>query len=135
MSEPRPEQPINRLQDLILTRLLALGDESGPMSVREAARRAEGLISYETLRNLARGVRHSGRLTDRVAEGLAVALQIPQAKVYEVMGSPMPGQPWRWPDRFGRLGPRQRALVEDVASAILESYEQGRRDAEKSPEQ
>lgn len=120
--------PVERLQDLILTRLAELGDEKGPMSAREAARRAEGLVSYESLRNLARGVRHTGRITDRVAEGLSRALQVPVSRVYAAAGIQQPGQRWRLPDRFDRLPIEQRRIVEDVASAILEAYEKGRRD-------
>lgn len=120
--------PVERLQDLILRRLAELGDESGPMTAREAARRAEGLVSYETLRNLARGVRHTGRITDRVAEGLARALQVPVAKVYEAAGVQQPGENWEWPERFNRIPVSSRRLVEDVAAALLEAYDRGRRD-------
>lgn len=120
--------PVERLSDLILTRLAELGDETGPMSAREAARRAEGLVSVETMRNLARGVRHTGRITDRVAEGLARALQVPVSRVYAAAGIPQPGARWRLPDRLDRLPVEQRRLVEDVAAALLESYEKGRRD-------
>jgi hypothetical protein len=124
VTEPGPAE---RLQDLILSRLHELGDKTGPMSAREAARRADGLVSYETLRNLARGVRHRGGISDRVAEGLARALQVPTARVYEAAGVPSPGERWQWPRRFDRLNPSQRALVEDVAAAILEAEERGRR--------
>ena len=120
--------PVERLSDLILVRLAELGDENGPMSAREAARRAEGLASVETIRNLARGVRHTGRITDRVAEGLARALQVPVSRVYAAAGIRPPGERWRLPERFDRLPVEQRRLVEDVASALLESYERGRRD-------
>lgn len=120
--------PVERLQDLILRRLAELGDETGPLSAREAARRAEGLVSYETLRNLARGVRHTGRISNRVAEGISRALQVPVTKVYEAAGIQQPGDRWRLPERFDRLPVEQRRLVEDLASALLESYERGRRD-------
>lgn len=121
--------PVQSLQTLVLSRLQALGDETGPMTAREAARRSEGMVSYETLRNLARGVRHTGRITDRVAEGISLALQVPVAKVYEAAGAPVPGERWKWPQRFDRLDPAQRSLVEDVAAALLEAREKGRRDA------
>lgn len=118
--------PVDRLQHLILARLVELGDESGPMTAREAARRASGLVSYETLRNLARGTRHTGRITDRVAEGLARALEIPVAQVYAAAGAPSPGARWEWPRRFDRLPPAQRQIVEDVAAGMLEMYDRGR---------
>lgn len=120
--------PVERLQDLILTRLQQLGDKDGPLSAREAARRAEGLVSYETLRNLARGVRHTGRITPRVAEGISRALQVPVERVYRAAGVPQPGEGWDWPERFNQLNRAQRQVVEDVASALLEAMEKGRRD-------
>lgn len=113
---------------MILTRLQQLGDKDGPMTAREAARRAEGLVSYETLRNLARGVRHTGRISDRVAQGISLALQVPLAKVYEAAGAQQPGERWEWPERFDRLDPAQRQIVEEVAAGFLEAYEKGRRD-------
>lgn len=123
---PVSDDPVDRLQDLILTRLQQLGDRSGPMSAREAARRADGAVSYETIRNLARGVRHRGRITDRVAAGLAKAIDVPVERIYEAAGAPTPGQRWQWPERFDRLNPSERSLVEDVAGAILDAYDRGR---------
>lgn len=122
---------MDRLQELILTRLQQLGDRTGPMSAREAARRSGGLISYESLRLLARGdtKRHKGRLTDRTVQGLAKALEVSEAKVYDAIGASAPGGPWEWPQRFERLGPSQRQLVEDIAAALLSAYEQGQQDA------
>lgn len=127
------DEPVDQLQQLILTRLRELGDESGPMSAREAARRAEGLMSLETFRLLARGrgSRHRGRITDRVAEGLALALQVPVARVYEAAGVPSPGRRWDLPERFDRVPPAQRQLLEELAAALLNSYDQGYRDALK----
>jgi hypothetical protein len=121
------QSPINRLQELVLTRLTELGDSSGAMTAREAARRANWEVSYETLRNIARGVRHNGRLTDRVAMGIAKALDVPPERVYAAAGLPQPGSPWEWPERFNRLSPNHRALVEEVASALLEADTRARR--------
>lgn len=127
------EEPVDRLRELILTRLRELGDANGPMSAREAARRAEGYMSLETFRLLARGRggRHRGGISDRVAEGLSVALQVPVARIYEAAGTPMPGTRWQWPERFDRLSPAQRQLVEDVAAALLLAYQEGRRDGNR----
>lgn len=116
------------LQDLVLTRMAELGDRSGPISAREVARRSNNLISYETLRAIARGL-HSGRISDRTAEGLSIALQVPAARVYEAAGINQPVGRWQWPARFDRLDTAQRRLVEDVAGALLEAHEKGRRDA------
>lgn len=127
-------EPVDQLQQLILTRLRELGDASGPMSAREAARRADGLVSLETIRLLARGrgARHRGRISDRVAEGLALALQVPVARVYEAAGVPAPGRRWELPERFDRIPPAQRALLEELAAALLSSYDAGFRDALRS---
>lgn len=123
------ESPVDQLSRLILTRLAELGDENGPMGAREAARRARGLVSYETIRNLARGVRHTGRISPRVAEGLSMALEVPVAQIYRAAGALPPSEQWSWPRRFDALPPAQRQVVEDVAAAMLEMYERGRRNS------
>jgi hypothetical protein len=117
----------NGLQDLVLTRLRELGTEGEPMSALQAVAAADGLVSYESLRSIARGL-HGGRLGARTAEGLAKALRVPIERVYAAAGVPAPSGPWDWPRKFERLSPRQRELVEQIAAALLESYEQGRRD-------
>lgn len=119
---------VNELQDLMLRRLADLGTPGSPMSVRQAAERARGLVSYEIFRQIARG-EHSGKITDRTAEGMALALDVPVQQVYSAARVPRPMSRWLWPERFDRLDPAQRRLVEDVASALLDSYEKGLRDA------
>lgn len=131
---PHSDQPAQApqaedLQELVLVRLQEMGDKTGPMSAREASRRADGLISYESLRLIARGM-HGGGLTDRTAQGLALALDVPVGRVYAAAGLPPKGEHWEWPDRFERLPPAQRRLVEDVAGALLEMYDKGRRERE-----
>lgn len=116
------------LQQLVVRRLRELGSEAGPMSAREAVRAAESLVSYENLRLIARGV-HQGGISDRTAEGLSRALRVPVSRIYAAAGVPSPGTRWRWPEKFDRLAPRQRELVEQFAAALLEAYDQGRRDA------
>jgi len=125
------DEPVDHLQQLILTRLRELGDERGPMSAREAARRAEGYMSLETFRLLVRGKggRHRGRISDRVAEGLSIALQVPVSRIYEAAASPPPGTRWELPERFDRIPPAQRELLEDLMAALLNSYDAGFRDA------
>lgn len=121
-------EPVNELQDLVLRRLDALGDRTGPMSTRAAAERSNGSVSYETLRGIARGT-HSGKITDRTAEGISRALDVPVAEVYAAAHVPRPQTRWRWPERFDRLDAAQRRLVEDVAGSLLEAYEKGVRDS------
>lgn len=121
-------EPVNELQQLVLRRLDALGDHTGPMSTRAAAERSGGRVSYETLRGIARGT-HSGKIADRTAEGIARALDVPVGEVYGAAHVPRPQSRWRWPERFDRLDAAQRRLVEDVAAALLEAHEKGVRDA------
>jgi hypothetical protein len=119
---------MNELQDLVLQRLAELGTPGSPMSVRQATERARGLVSYESLRQIARG-EHSGRIGDKTAEGLALALDVPVQDVYNAARVPRPLTRWQWPARFDRLDLAQRRLVEDVAAALLEAYEKGQRGA------
>lgn len=119
---------VNELQNLVLRRLADLGTPGNPLSVRAAAERARGLVSYEVLRQIARG-EHSGNITDRTAEGIALALDVAAAHVYQAARIPRPLSRWQWPARFDRLDPAQRRLVEDVAGALLDAYEKGLRDA------
>lgn len=115
------------LQELVLTRLAELGGDS-PMPARQAVRGNEHLISYETMRVLARG-RHSGGISDRVAEGLSRALQVPLERVYRAAGQPAPADRWELPTRLSRLNPAQRQLLEDIGAALLDAYDKGYRAA------
>lgn len=115
------------LKELVVTRLIELGDEEGALPASVAAAKSRGAVSAETIRLIGRG-KHGGKISDRIAEGLALALDVPLAEIYRVAGVPRPGTRWQWPERFDRLSPRQRELVEGVAAAILDAYDQGRRD-------
>lgn len=120
--------PVNELQDLVLRRLAELGEPGSPMSLRRATERGRGLINYETFRQIARG-EHSGRIEDKTAEGLALALDVPRSEVYRMARVPQPLSRWQWPAKFDRLDQAQRRLVEDMANALLEAYEKGVRDS------
>lgn len=118
------------LSELVVQRLADLGDRTGPMSLRAAADRSRGRLSPENLRRIARG-EHQGNFTDRVVEGLSIALDIPTAEIYRVAGLPQPTGRWEWDRKYDRLTMDQRRVVEDVADALLSAYEKGRRDALK----
>jgi hypothetical protein len=120
---------VNELQNLVLRRLAELGTPGSPMSVRQAAARARGRLTYETLRLISRG-EHSGNISDRTAEGVALAIDVPVKEVYAAARVPRPESRWTLPERFDRLDVAQRRLVEDVAAALLEAYEKGLRDAQ-----
>ena len=125
-------EPVDHLQQLVLTRLAELGTPGKPLSAREAARRSDGAVSYDTLYTIANG-KHSGRLTDPVAEGIAAALEVPVSRVYDAAGAPRPQGRWLLPERFDRVSPQRRQMIEDLISALLEAdaegYERARRDA------
>lgn len=125
-------EPVNQLQHLVLTRLAELGTPGKPMSAREAARRSDKRVSYDTLYKIANG-KHTGKITKRIAEGIAAGLEVPASRVYDAAGAPRPQGRWLPPERLDRLTIEQRRLLEDMGAALLEAdakgYERGRRDA------
>lgn len=127
MSEGR--EPLDQLQHLVLTRLAALGEKGRAMSPRRAADRSRGQVGYDTLYSIAKG-QHSGRLTDRVAQGLAEALEVSVEQVYEAAGQPRPQTRWQPPQVLDRLTLAQRKMLEGMGYALLEAdqrgYERGR---------
>lgn len=120
---------MDRLRELVLTRLNDLGVKGRPMSARQAALRSAGGVSYDTLYAIANG-RHTGRLRDDTARGLADALDVPVERVYEAAGVPRPQTRWQPHERFDRLTIEQRKLLESMGAALLEAeqrgYERGR---------
>jgi hypothetical protein len=128
----RSGEPVDQLQHLVLTRLAELGEPGKPMSARAAAKRSHGAVSYDTLYQIANG-KHTGRLTDAAAEGIAAALEVPAARVYDAAGAPRPQGRWLLPERFDRLSIQQRRKFEELMNMVLdadaEGYERGRRDA------
>lgn len=114
--------PSEALSQLIQRRLADLGDEDGPMSLRRAVGRSRGGFSHETVRRLMLGL-HSGGISDKVAQGLALALDVPLTEVYQAAQVRRPDGRWKWPARFDRLDPAQRRVVESVAAALLDASE------------
>lgn len=129
MSEPK-RPGVEGLADLISERMYVLGGDSGSLSLRNVVQRSGDRLSVETLRRIVRG-EHQGNLSDRVAEGLAIALEIPVSRVYDTAGLPQPSRRWDWPSKFDRLSMGERSVVEDVARGFLQAYERGRRDASR----
>lgn len=115
---------MDRLQELVLTRLNDLGTRGRPMSARQAALRSRGSISYDTLYKIANG-EHSGRLRDDTARGLAAALDVPIERVYDAAGAPRPLTRWQPPERFDRLTIEQRKALEDMAALLLAAEQRG----------
>jgi hypothetical protein len=117
---------VDLLADLVLRRLAELGEPGSPLSLRRAAERSQGLISYELLRRISRG-EHGGGISDRVAQGLSIALDVPIKDIYMSARVPRPESRWILPARFDRLDAAERRVVESVAAAILEAREKGLR--------
>ncbi|WP_460460953.1 hypothetical protein, partial [Angustibacter peucedani] len=100
---------VGDLQQLVERRLRELGDRRGPMPTRRAAARSEGKVSYETLRLLKIG-RHSGAITHEVAQGIALALDVPVRTVLQVAGQRIPLGPFVLPPRAETLTKSERAV-------------------------
>lgn len=124
-----PKRPgVEGLAELITHRMYTLGGDEGPLSLRNVVQRSGDRMVVETLRRIVRG-EHQGNISDRVAEGLSIALEVPITKIYEAAGLPQPSRRWDWPAKFDRLSMGERAIVEDVARGLLQAYERGRRSA------
>src|SRR4051794_17554968 len=95
------------------------------MPTRRAAARSQGKVSYETLRLLKIG-QHSGAISPDVAEGLALALDVPLTTVLEVAGQRIPLGPFVLPKRAETLTKGERAVVLSVVDAILSAADQER---------
>jgi hypothetical protein len=121
------------LRELVDRRLAELGDERGPMSTRKAAARSDGKVSYETLRLLKLG-QHSGSISQEVAEGIALALEVPLATVLKVAGRRIPQGPFVLPRRAETLTKSERAVVLSVVDAILDAAAQDRADGDPAGE-
>jgi hypothetical protein len=116
---------VGDLQQLVEQRLRELGDHRGPMPTRRAAARSEGRVSYETLRLLKIG-QHSGAISHEVAEGIALALDVPVNVVLKVAGQRIPQGPFVLPKRAETLTKSERAVVLSVVDAILDAVDQDR---------
>ena len=95
-------------------------DELG-ISARDIARRSGDRVSHETVNQILRGT-HSGRIKDRTMQGLATALAVDESRIYDAAGLARP-TPWAWPERFNRLRPEHRKIVEQVAAGFLSAYD------------
>jgi hypothetical protein len=116
----------NDLAALIRRRLEELGDRSGPMSRREAARRSRGKISDFHLGNLINGTANPAGISNRIAEGIAAAIDVSIDEVFAAAHVARPMSRWVLPERFDRLPEAKRRLVEELAAALLHSYDEGR---------
>lgn len=122
---PMPHPP-NGLAEYILRRMQELGRPGKPLSGNEVARRSRDKVSAFHVNNLINGTANPAGISDRVAEGLAIALETSTDKIYEVARIPRPMSRWLLPEKFDRLPDPKRRLVEDLIEAMLHAYDQGR---------
>jgi hypothetical protein len=123
---------VSDLQQLVERRLADLGDHRGPMATRQAAGRSGGRVSYETLRLIKKG-QHSGSISPEVAEGLALALDVPLSTVLTVAGRRIPQGAFVLPKRAEALTKSERSVVLSVVDAILDAAAQERAQAALRP--
>jgi hypothetical protein len=109
---------VHDLQQLVQDRLREMGDRRGPLSTRQAAARSGGKVSYETLRLIVSG-RHSGNIGEEVAEGLALALDVPLSRIYTAAARRAPLGRFELPRRADRLNRSEREVILSVVDAIL----------------
>lgn len=119
---------MSRLGRLVRDRLAELGTGDQPLSYRAAAERSRSMVSHELIRQIANN-KHTGRITDTTAEGLATALELPVSLIYLAAETPRPLSKWVWPERFDHLDESERRAVESFAAAILNAREKGRQEA------
>lgn len=118
VTKPRPGAS---LRELVQSRLDELG-----VTARSAARAVDSAVSYETFRYILRG-EHNGRLTPRIAEGLARALQLPVDRIYAAAEIAPPQGEWILPESAQKLTLPQRRVVELMIGSLAEANDQLRR--------
>jgi hypothetical protein len=109
---------VKPLPDLIKDRLAELGSHGKPLSVRAAARASGGKISHAQLSAIANG--YVGSVTDRVLEGIPLAIDVPRSEIYAAHGVRRPHDSFRLPPEADRLTRRQREAVLSVVRAMLD---------------
>lgn len=124
---------VNGLQELVIERLSELGSPQRPLSYRAAAARSQGRVSHGTIGRIARGG-HPGVLEEATLSGLALALDVPRARIELAAGiyRDQPAEPFVLPPRANRLTRRERAVVLSMIDALIAASEQGREPAHVS---
>jgi hypothetical protein len=123
--------PVRRLPELIKDRLAELGDHGQPLSIRAAARASKGKISHGQLASIVNG--DYGKISDRVLEGIAAAIDVPVGVVMESYGIRRPYEPFTLPKEADRLTRRQRDAVLSVVRAMLDPAADEQRDRPQPP--
>lgn len=123
------------LQQLVQRRQRELGGGHGPISTRQVWLRGGGETewSYETVRRIVE--RGHAKIGDRVADRLALALNVPVSKILDAAGQRQRGEPFVLPPRSARLSPTERNILRAVMDAMLGAYAEERPEEETSPRQ
>jgi transcriptional regulator with XRE-family HTH domain len=103
------------MQTLVANRLVELD-----LSLRQAAARTEGMITFVTIGNIARGYTPD-RYSAKTLRGLALALDLPLSRIQAVaeQGAGGGGTPFILPDKARWLTARDRRAVIAVMNALL----------------
>lgn len=110
------------LQQLVQRRQRELGGSDGPISTRQVWLRGGGeeAWAYETVRRVVE-LGHS-KIGDRIADRLAIALDVPVSKILDAAGQRQRGEPFTLPARANRLSATERNIVRQVIDAMLGAY-------------
>jgi transcriptional regulator with XRE-family HTH domain len=104
------------LAELVAKRRAELG-----LSLRQAADRSDGLVSHGRIGDIENG--NDGDVSDRILEGLHLALDIPIRKLRAAAGLANPtARPFVLPDRANRLTQRERKLVLELVEVLLMAH-------------
>lgn len=108
------------LPELLQQAAANLGRGDRPLSIQQAAKRANGLTNYETIRQTING-EHSGLYDDKTLDGIAKAysLDVTEVRRAAFLYSGRRLGPFELPDRAHRLTRRQRQAVLGVVDAML----------------
>lgn len=118
------------LQQLVQRRQRELGGGQGPISTRQVWLRGGGEDewSYETVRRIVE--RGHSNIGDKVADRLAIALNLPVSKILEAAGQRQRGEPFVLPVRANRLSAAERNILRAVMDAMLGAYAEDRAEDE-----
>lgn len=114
------------LQELVDRRRREIGGRTGPISVRQVHQRGGGdeHWSYEIVRKIVE--RGHSNIGDRIADRLAIALDIPVSRIHTAAGQRQRGTPFVLPARANRLSQTEREIVRAVIDGFLGAYSEDR---------
>lgn len=110
------------LQQLVHRRQREIGGTTGPISARQVWLRGGGddHWSYEIVRKIIE--RGHSNIGDKIAERLAIALNVPVSKIHAAAGQRQRGTPFQLPARSAQLTQTEREILRMVMDAMLGQY-------------